>query len=1795
MSTEPVAIVGMACRFPDAASPEELWENVLAGRQSFRAIPPERLDPGYYAADPAAPDATYSWQAALLTGYEFDRAAFRVSLATFESTDLAHWLALDVAAAALRDTGVDLDGATTGVIVGNTLTGDASRARSLRLRWPYIRRVVGSVSPDADIAALERAFKEPFPECGEDSLAGGLSNTIAGRICNYFGFGGGGYTVDGACASSLLAVAQGCSALAAHDVDAVVAGGVDLSLDPFELIGFAKCSALARERMFVYDRKSNGFLPGEGCGFVVLMRRGDALRLGARVYATIRGWGVSSDGHGGITRPEVEGQAAAIRRAYARAGMPVDDTPLFEGHGTGTPVGDPVELRAIESLIISSERPRYIGSVKANIGHTKAAAGVAGLIKATLAVRRGVIPPTTGCDEPCEQLARGPLRPAADALPWPDSEPRRAGVNAFGFGGINVHLVIEDDSEPAMAPVVHTAAQDAELFVFAGATADEVSAAADRLASRAESMSIAEMSDAGAALASSPGCGEHRLALVASLPSEMALHRWRSFAGSGTTAPRIAFLFSGQGSPVRSGIAPALRRIAGGELFDDPRFAAARACGGTALAQPAGVAASLVALRALRRLGVEAHCAIGHSLGELVALHWAGVFDERGCLALAFARGEAMQRLAGGAMAALRCDEAGARELCDAGVVLAALNAPDQTVVSGPAGAVERAIAAAQAHGIAATPLPVAAAFHSPAMAAAAPALRDAMPAASPPRRRVISTVTGASLADDVDVAALLCDQLTNPVRFLDALRAVASDVDLFLELGAGSTLAELVSRVTGKPAFSVDAGDSVRGLLECVAALHAAGAPVEVAALFESRFTRPFRFERPRFIESPCECLPPPRESAADVAAAARPDDTVEFLRELVARAADLPLDCVSASSRLLADLHLSSITAARVMAEAAQRIGVRSPADPTAFADASVAEAAAVLDAARGGGEQAAVGPPAGVADWVRPFHIVHVPAARRRTGAGGGPLWRFIGDVPRPLREAFQARDGRGVVVALNEPLAELLLDAARALAGDDMFVVVQRGPFGGAFARSLALERPRVRVRVVNVPSLESPWAAAEAVGEERYVEALYDAAGERYEPRLALAPLADEPSFAWRDNDVVLITGGAKGIGAEVACHLARRGVRLVLIGRSPRDAVAGTLARLALLGASIDYIAADVTDPDSLRGLPNVTAVIHAAGTNVPARCDSLDAAAIRALCAPKVDGLRNMLAAIDPSALRLLVTFGSVIARSGMHGEAHYALANEWLALATVDFAAAHPACRTVCMEWSVWSGSGMGERLGVVESLRRAGVAPIEPTAALRAFDDVVSRAAGTSIVLCGRLGDPPTLRFADAELPPLRFLESVPVAIAGVELVAEVRLTLQSDPYLGDHVFAGEPLLPAAVALEAMAQAAFALSGRPPARLLDLDLRAPVTVPRGRESVLRIAALAEEGRVRTVVRASESGFQRDHFRATIESVVSPFEASVDIPAEVVAGGDEIYDALLFHTGRFRRIAGYRVLSATECIAEIESRAEPWFHRYAPQTLLAGDPAVRDAALHAIQACVPRWTVLPVAIASIEMAAPLPPGNVFVSAVETARGEREFVYDVAIAAPDGRVVERWSGLRLRAVAPHRVDNLPPSLWGVLLERELAMPGLRVVVSETTADESIAAAAQQRPIRRGDGKPFVARGSVSASHAGKLTMAAAYSLAVGCDLQRVEKECAALLAGSLSELAAFAASASDEPLDVAATRVWCAAEALKKASGNGVGPLLFDAASPPHRVAFTAGRYRADTFHLGDHIAVIACERREL
>ena len=1898
--TEPIAVVGQACRYPDADTPAQLWDNVLAQRRAFRSIPTQRLRVAdYAAARVGAADSLYLREAALLEGYAFDRLRFRVGAASWRAADLAHWLALEVAADALADAGVDDDQArrrASGVLLGNSLTGEFSRASQLRLRWPYLERTLAGVLQARGlataqqrelIAELERAYKAPFPAPDEETLAGGLSNTIAGRICNHFGFNGGGHTVDAACASSLLAIANACSALTAGDLDLALAGGVDLSLDPFELVGFSRTGALAEGAMRVYDARPTGFLPGEGCGFVVLMRLADARAQGLRVQALIRGWGISSDGKGGLTRPEAEGQRLALDRAYARAGVDIARVPLFEGHGTGTAVGDATELATLSRARREAGAqglPAAVGSIKANIGHTKAASGVAGLIKACRALEAGVLPPTTGCVTPHPTLAAADstLRPVRRAEAWPDGAEALAGVSAMGFGGINVHLLVGAGSgfrRRALAPHerrLDATAQSAEVFALDAGNAADAAAHARSLATLAASLAQSELADFAADLAGRVRGLPVRLAVVAGHPRELAERleqaaarvetlsapaRWLHapiFVSIAAPPPRLGLLFPGQGSPVRRSGGAWRRRFAD----VDRRYRDAALPhgddGDTALAQPAIVTASLAALDVLERVGLQAELALGHSLGEISALAWAGAIDARAALRLAQARGLAMREAGGGGAmlsVALDADATGAL-IAGSALDLAAFNAPRQTVVSGGITEIDALQQRLRDEGIACTRLAVTQAFHSRRMAAAAPALCAALAAESlrAPQRRLLSTVSGELVDGDTDIAALLCRQLTEPVRFVQALSAAEAAIDLWIEVGPGS----VVSRLAGAgaaPALSVDAaGEDFDGLLAALAAAWAAGTTLDLPALFVDRSIRPFSYRPREFLANPCEqaagetpdrlaaeastvAVPASGDSAATAADPPAPGDidagrVLQRLQQLLAARTELPPSAITPDSRLLSDLHLNSIAVGQLVVESARSLGLPAPASPTDFADARVAEVAAAL-ARLADGTPAPEAFPDGVAHWLREFEVVWqpvpLPGGKQQSGAPG--RWQLVGAtlpaLAEPLLAALSATgtDGIALVIAADDrvPHAALAEAAHRAGAerGRRLLVLHDGAPCSG-FARTLHLEQGGTTV-VVEAPlhdAATAARAAAEIAAAEGFVEVRWRE-GRREMPQWQLVEagpagndLAGNDDALPRAGEVLLVTGGGRGIAAECALAFAAlSGCRLALLGRArpAEDAeLARSLSRFDAAGLDWRYYAADVTDPAAVaaaaqqarRDLGPVTGLLHGAGLNTPCLATQLDVAAMRRTAAPKAAGLRHVLDALDTKALRLVVTFGSIIARTGLGGEADYALANEELAAALEVFAAAHPHCRCRNLEWSVWSGAGMGERLESVEALLRQGITPIPLDAGVARCLALCRRPdLPVSLIVAGRFGLPPTVRLAAAPLPLLRFLERPRLHVPGVELVVEADLDSDTDPFLAEHAYAGERLFPAVLGLEAMLQAACALDGLPGERrprLESIRFDRPVVVPADRSVTLRLAALRRTpGVVDVVLRCASTGFQVDHFRATCR-----FDADTAAIGPQVAGdgvaldpATEVYGPLLPHAGRFRRLRGYRHLSAERCAADLASdMALPWFGRALPSELLLGDPGARDAAIHALQACIPHKTVLPVAIARIDVASTAPCPTWQVTAQERSRDAQTLVYDLLIADDQGRPREHWQGLALRVVRDCPVPaRWPLALLGPYLQRRTAEL-LRTVPLHLAVDlgergrgaDRLIAAAVGKPIAvhyRADGKPVAGDGyHVSLAYSGGVALAVAGRQALGCDIERLAGRSPAtwrdLLGRERWSLAERLVDERAEDLDQAATRVWTALESFKKAGLPVDAPMRLDADGSDGWSLLRSGRYTAAT-----------------
>ncbi|RVX39779.1 enediyne polyketide synthase [Nonomuraea polychroma] len=1839
--TDAIAIVGMGCRYPDASDPGQLWENVLACRRSFRPIPRERLNLEDYAPDGGDADSTYVRFAGVLEGWQFDRARFRIPGSAHRVTDTTHWLALDVAADALAAAGYPdargLDRDRVAVVLGNSMNGEFSRAVGLRVRWPYVRRVLqGALAEEGwtdeqragFLAAAEQAFKAPFPEPNDESLAGALANTMAGRVCNHFDLHGGGYTVDGACASSLLAVTTACSTLLAGEADFVLAGGVDISLDPFELVGFARTGALATSDMRIYDASPTGFWPGEGCGMVALMRWEDAMAAGRTPLALIRGWGVSSDGRGGISRPEKNGQLLALWRAYTRAGWGPETISLFEGHGTGTAIGDEVELSALIEAhrCLRRDQAAALGSIKANIGHTKAAAGVAGLLKATLALQRQVIPPTTGCREPHQLLRRdgAPLRIVSDAEPWPEA-PLRAAVSAMGFGGINTHVVLESEArrrrnglsaaerKTATRPLSH------EAFVVGGDTVRELAGAVARVAETAGGMAFAQHVDLAAELAATAAerSGRFRMGIVARDPDQLARRAVQALSmlddlegnaeGIPLMAPgivaahgraaTIGLLFTGQGAPPTTS-AGALGKVLPEveSVFTSDWTLTAD----TAVAQPSIVRASLAGLKWLAKLGVRAEAAVGHSLGEITALHWAGALSETDLLDLVTRRGRLMSELGtpGSGMVSIAASAASVAEFIDdTSLTIAADNGVAQ-VVAGPLPDIEKVLERAARAGVTAQRLRVSHAFHTQEMKAVEHPLSEHLSrmAIRPVERRVYSTISGRLLTPAHDLRRLLTLQVTSPVHFGRAVTALAAECDLLVEVGPGQGLASMAAAQTSVPAVALGVGSaSAEGLCLAGAALYAAGAISDLRPFFAERFHRPFDLDRaPEFLSNPCEraAEPAPRSErpspgeADHVGEADRVDDVPAMVRALVADALELPSDAIADDDRLLSDLHLNSLRVAQLSLQAVTAAGRAMPIEPLIMSDVSVADLARAIEAlpAGGDGDEAAASLP-GLADW----HRILLPTAEPVTlpeqaetyawqVVGAGPLLHGLASllpVPSAERSAM-------LIFLPEDPTdsdVDVMVSSVRAAVAEGMpLTVVDHGDTASGLLATIRQEYPGQVARWIGVADCHSPGALLRVLrssGEET-PEILLDSAGRPCVP--AYRPIAhagDHSTLPLTAADVVLVTGGGKGIGFETALALGRASAaRIALLGRSRPDSdeeLRANLAKLTEAGITFVYERADVTDAASThraidvisRTLGTITAVVHSSGVNRPQRFADLDAAAFADHSAPKHHGLRNVIAALDRDALRVVISYGSVIGRFGLGGEAHYALANgrlrEYMRILRREL----PQCQVCDVDWTVWSGAGMGERFDVLDSLMRAGVVPLPSAKGTDLLLELLTvRPDTSSVVVTGRLPQL-TCAYTAAEH---RYVQTAPFFVPGIELVAEAELSAEADPYLADHRIDGLRVLPAVCMLEAMAQSAHVLTGSRPMGIADARFDRAILVPDEGTRTIRLCALVrEDGDIDVAVRSDESGYAVDHASARI--LMSEPPETVKVPEQRLSlpshDGRGLYGGLFFHGPLFQRLRGYQHLEATGCTAVLASGPDFPFGPGLPTKLMLGDPARNDASIHVLQACVPQRRLLPVGCAAfIVQTTRSTDGELVLSAVEREHSGADYLYDVTLRERSGRPVLSWTGLRLRDVGPlDPAGGRPDLLLAPYLER-----GAAALIPDSPVRVEVTPSGADRASARQNGR--------GRSHLDGLAMAVHGRGVVACDWEWADGDPEALRG-----LIAWTAQAREiarltgEPEAHVLTRLWTVRECLSKTGRTGQASLTVAGAYEQGWVLMRAGK----------------------
>lgn len=881
---KPLAIVGIGCLFPKANNAEEYWANIREGVDAITDIPETHWKPSdYFDEDKTTPDMTYGRRGGFINAMDFNPLLYGMSPNNIEATDTTQLLGMMVARQALLDAGYstgkdagdgkEFDRDRTSVILGITGTLELVIPLGARLGHPIWRKALADagVDPETTEDVVQR-IADGYVPWQENSFPGLLGNVAAGRIANRFDLGGTNCVVDAACASSLSAVHLAALELSAGRVDMAITGGMDTFNDIFMYMCFSKTPALSptgNSRPFA--KEGDGTILGEGLGAVILKRLEDAERDGDKVYAVLKGMGSSSDGKGNaIYAPSAEGQTKALWNAYREADVTPRSIELVEAHGTGTAVGDAVEAKALSGVYSQDNEDETwcaVGSVKSMIGHTKAAAGVAGLIKTAMALKYKVLPPSIKVDEPLEIINPGtaPIYLNSVKRPWLKTQatPRRAALSAFGFGGSNFHCVLEEAEE------TKTEIEWDGYILIIALSADSKAELINQLQDAAILASPEELRffayDSCQSFKVDAG---HRLTIVFDKTNsdlqklivdvkqqlnDSSETTWQRPNGvmysSGNTDNKIAFVFPGQGSqyvgmcrdlacqfPQFSNSLEEANQLfieATGKqsladvLYPIPVFSKAdekeqeNTLRQTQNAQPAIGAVSVGVLNILNHFAVEPTAAIGHSYGELTALSAAGVYSTNTLYRLSRIRGELMAAGEGdrGSMLAVIAPYEQVESLLKENnieLIIANHNSPSQVVLSGATDQVDSFAKIAKAEKIRAIKLPVAAAFHSPFVADAAKPFGEALAPFefSTNKYQVLSNATTEAYPEEAKAAKqLLANQLAAPVRFVEQVEKLyAEGFNTFIEVGPGKTLTGLVGAILADKEFTAIAIDASAG-----------------------------------------------------------------------------------------------------------------------------------------------------------------------------------------------------------------------------------------------------------------------------------------------------------------------------------------------------------------------------------------------------------------------------------------------------------------------------------------------------------------------------------------------------------------------------------------------------------------------------------------------------------------------------------------------------------------------------------------------------------------------------------------------------------------------------------------------------------------------------------------------------------------------------------------------------------------------------------------------------------------------
>ena len=1341
--SEPIAIVGLGCRFPgDVNSSDALWDFIAARRSAVTTVPEDRwqaFDDGS-AQTAQALAGTTRWGSFLSDVAGFDADFFGITPREADYIDPQQRLVLEVAVEALEHAGIpaeSLQRSQTGVFLG------------------------ACVSEYGFLASRDLAQVDAW------TGTGGALSIIANRLSYFLDVRGPSLTIDTACSSSLVAIHLACQSLRTGQSELAIAGGVNLLLSPVVTRSFDQAEAMSPTgACHAFDAAADGFVRGEGCGVAVLKRLSDALRDGDRVVAVVRGSAVNSDGRSnGLMAPSPTAQAAVLRAACADAGVEPAQIDFVESHGTGTLLGDPIEARALGAVYgrgRQPDAPLLIGAAKTNLGHLEAAAGIVGVIKAAVAVQRGEIPPNQHFDNPNPHIPFDELglKVADEATVWPETgQPRRAGVSSFGFGGTNAHLILEQapqakQAAPAAPPVPEPAVT---TLVVSGKTPERLAATvavvADWMTGAGAEVPLADVAHT---------LNHHRthqatFATVCAADRDEAIAGLRALAAGdivagvvgphqGTCGPGTVFVYSGQGSQW-AGMGRQL-------LADEPAFAEAVAAlepdfvaevgfslydvlaGGQELTgieriQPVLVGIQLALTALWRSYRVEPDAVIGHSMGEITAAVVAGALSPAEGLRVIARRSQLMARRADtGAIALLELDAPATESLIAdfPGVTVAVYASPRQTVVAGPTEAVDAVVARAGQQNTFARRVNVDVASHHALMDPILPELKDALADLEPgfPVIPVISTVEDAGETPEFDADHWVAN-LRRPVRFGDAVAAAGATHTTFIEISPHPLLTKAISDTLDDPAVGNGHHHSLPTLQRD------ANETVSFHTALNATFTA-----RPPLREHPPEPHPE------------LPNTPWRHTRHWLDFAPALSTNGIGAnrSRRKPLDPEVSPVPVDWFY----------EPTWPSrSLPDGSESPA----------GRWLVLGDPELAGELGSVLTLQEAPEAVLFAPPRGGSS----DDIASAYQLFNEARRVATECAALAvPPKLYFLTRNAQPVAAGDRANPVHAVLWG--LGRTLALEHPEIWGGVIDVDESMPAVLTARLVRRETTAgdgeDQLVYRSGVRHVPRLE--PMAPAPADVQLTSAASQLVIGATGhIGPYLIRQLADMGAAtIVAVSRNPGEKLKDLAQQLSSTGTTLVVVAADVTDQLAMTALfdrfgndlPPLEGIYLAAFAGGPVTLSDMTDADVTTMFGPKLDALGVLHELSLRTDVSHFVLFSSISGLLGSRWLAHYTATSTFLD--TFAYARRNLGLPATVVNWGLWKSlSDLQTDAGAVMS--NTGLEPMPDEVAIRALPLVMSSDSPTRTTVVD--ADWPLLAAAYRTRGALRIVDDVLIRDAAV----------------------------------------------------------------------------------------------------------------------------------------------------------------------------------------------------------------------------------------------------------------------------------------------------------------------------------------------------------------------------------------------------------------------------------------------